>query len=98
MAESNCMDRRTFLRLGGLTLVISSVSPKLVTALGDPRLERLRGAQATGKTLVYIFQRFGADGLNIAIPTEASEYALYKSYRPTLGIGSSAADPVLTGQ
>lgn len=98
MAENSCMDRRTFLRLGGLTLVISSVSPKLVSALGDPRLERLRGAQATGKTLVYIFQRFGCDGLNITIPTDAAEYALYKSYRPTLGIGTSATDPLLTAQ
>src|SRR5262249_37784715 len=40
----------------------------------------------TGRTLVYVFQRFGADGLNTVIPIEPAEHAVYRSYRPTLGI------------
>ena len=81
MGDCNCMDRRDFLKLGGMTLVISAIDPGLVRAIGDPRLERLRTTAGSGKTFIFIFQRFGADGLNTVIPIEAGEYATYSGYR-----------------
>ena len=44
-------------------------------------------AAATGnKKLVVLNLHGGNDGLNLAIPTEASQYALYQGYRPTIHI------------
>lgn len=88
-----CPDRRRFLRAGGLTLLVSAVAPALARAVGRPGLARARTLAASGKTLVYVFQRFGADGLNTVVPTESGEYATYRGFRPTLYVDSS--DPKL---
>jgi len=95
MGCKNC-DRRSFLKLGGMTLVLSAVNPSFLRAANDPRLERYRnlGSMAAGKTFIHIWQRGGKDGLNAVIPTEAGEYSIYQGYRPNLQI----AMPDLTGQ
>ena len=70
--------RRIFLRDGGLAVVgLSMVPGFLVRTLeaAQPRNSR--------KTLVIIFQRGGADGLNMVVPF--SEAAYYE-YRPSLAV------------
>lgn len=50
-------------------------------------LTRNAHAAVTGnKKLVVLNLHGGNDGLNLAIPTEASQYALYQGYRPTIHI------------
>ena len=85
MDPCRCLSRRDFLRLGGFTVVLSAVNPSFAGPL-DPGLERLRSASGTGKTLIYLFQRFGADGLNTVVPINPSEYTLYRGYRPVLAV------------
>jgi uncharacterized protein (DUF1501 family) len=91
MADCTCIDRRSFLKLGGMTLVISAVDPSFARA--DGRLRGLSQNTPSGRTFVYVFQRFGADGLNIVVPTEAGEYATYQSYRPTLAVPMASLTP-----
>ena len=81
-----CRDRRDFLKLGGLSLVVSAIDPALLEA--NPALERVRtpGVRATGKTFIHVWLRGGQDGLNVTVPIEAGEYALYQSYRPNLQV------------
>ena len=86
MDAGDRVNRRTFLKFGGMTLVVSAIDPGFARAVGHPGLERLRHAAPSGKTLIYIFQRFGCDGLNVAVPIEAGEYATYQKYRPSLQI------------
>jgi len=93
MSDCNSCDRRSFLKLGGLTLILSAINPKFIDASGDPRLERYRGLQATNKTLIHIWLRGGQDGLNVTVPTETGEYALYQSYRSTLAIPMANLTP-----
>ena len=83
------MSRRRFLEIGGLSVAISAVDPRLSRAVGAPEVAGGGRTGKRGKTLVYVFQRFGADGLNIVIPMEKGEHALYKSYRPNLAIDRS---------
>jgi uncharacterized protein (DUF1501 family) len=70
--------RRVFLRDGSLAVVGLSMVPGFLA-------RTLRAAQPTGtrKTLVVIFQRGGADGLNMVVPF--GERAYY-DYRPSLAI------------
>jgi uncharacterized protein (DUF1501 family) len=75
--------RRVFLRDGSLAVIgLSTVPGFLVRTLaqGLPANNR--------KTLVVIFQRGGADGLNIVVPF--SEAAYYE-YRPTLAVAAPGA-------
>ena len=83
--DSSAMNRRAFLRLGGLGLVVSAVDPTVARAAGAAA-ERLATTGGSGQILVYVFMRFGADGLNIVVPTEDGEYTTYKGYRPTLAV------------
>lgn len=92
MSECDCTDRRRFLRFAGLSVVVSAIDPTFLRAAADPRLERIRGVSASGKTLVYVFMRGGTDGLNLMVPTESSEYALYRSYRPTIALDRNHPD------
>ena len=80
------MDRREFLKAGGLTalaLGLSAFSPLGLTRriLADP-------AQGT-KKLIFIFQRGGNDGVNTLIPRGDPDYNL--TTRPTLFIGEDDA-------
>lgn len=93
MSDCNCNDRRSFLKLGGMTLVLSALNPDFIKAAGDPRLERYRGLQASNKTFIHIWLRGGQDGLHVTVPTEAGEYALYQSYRPTLAVPMASLSP-----
>lgn len=103
------LNRRVFLQLSGLSLaftVADSAAARALAATG-PRRARLpeRGEvpvaldQLSTPTLVTVFLRGGADGLNIAVPTEAGDHGLYLSYRPTIGVTipqMSAAGTLLT--
>ncbi len=89
-----CSSRRSFLKMSGVTVVISALSPKFLSAAGDPRLERYRGLRrkSSHKTMINVWLRGGQDGLNVVVPTEpTTEYPLYQSYRP--GIGVDKNDP-----
>lgn len=92
------LNRRMFLQMTGMSMAFTLASPALARLYEDPQrsedrlrsvLRKARGQQQT-KTLLLIFLRGGADGLNITIPTETNEFATYQSYRPTLGVQSSA--------
>ena len=77
--------RRVFIRQGGLAAVGLSMVPGFLcrTVLAaQPRNRQ--------KTLVVIFQRGGADGLNIVVPF--GEKAYYQ-YRPTIAIPAPGKDP-----
>lgn len=43
-------------------------------------------AATSGKKLVVLTLMGGNDGLNLAIPTDSAQYALYESYRPNIKI------------
>ena len=90
-------DRRSFLKLGGMTLLLSAVNPSLARASRSERLRTLGERSPSGKRLVYIFLRFGQDGLNTLVPYEAGEHATYMSYRPQLGIPRNLLDPYVVG-
>ncbi len=92
------MDRRVFVKSGGLALVTMGLSPSFLrrTAFGM----ELRSAPK-GKTLICLFQRGAADALNIVVPHgEKAYYAMRPSIaipRPAgmgrqLGAGGSAID------
>jgi uncharacterized protein (DUF1501 family) len=92
------MDRRVFVKSGGLALVTMGLSPSFLrrTAFGM----ELMSAQK-GKTLICLFQRGAADALNVVVPHgEKAYYALRPSIaipRPAglgrqLGSGASAID------
>ena len=55
MADCKCNDRRSFLKMGGVGLVISAINPKLVAAARDRRLEPLRELRGSSvhKTFVH---------------------------------------------
>jgi len=74
------MERRAFVKSGALALVTMGLSPSFLrrTAFGMPTT-----AVARGKTLVCLFQRGAADGLNIIVPH--GEEAYY-SLRPTIAV------------
>jgi uncharacterized protein (DUF1501 family) len=71
--------RRVFLRDGSLAVVGLSMVPGFLA-----RTLHAAGPMATRKTLVILFQRGGADGLNMVIPF--GEPAYY-DYRPSIAIG-----------
>ncbi len=70
--------RRVFLKDGGLAVVGLSMVPGFLA-----RTLAAAGPSATRKTLVVIFQRGGADGLNMVVPFGESAYY---DYRPSLAI------------
>lgn len=72
------LPRRVFLRDGGLAVVgLSMVPGFLVRTLASALPANSR------KTLVVIFQRGGADGLNIVVPFGETSYY---EYRPTIAV------------
>lgn len=74
------MERRTFVKSGALALVTLGLSPSFLRRMAFGM--ELRNTPK-GKTLVCLFQRGAADGLNIVVPHgEAAYYAL----RPTIAI------------
>lgn len=78
------LTRRFFLKSTGALAAYLGVSP-LVLAAGRTS-SRLAPVQVTrGKTLVVIFLRGGADGLNLVIPFGDPHY---KGLRPGIGIGA----------
>lgn len=93
------MNRRNFLQLGGLSLALS-MAPGAKAARrwsGPQRRDRLdprpgTRAQTDTPTLVFVFERGGADGLNQVIPLESGEHATYRSYRPTIGVDVADID------
>ena len=89
----HCRERRDFLKLGGLTVAISAIDPTLLRASPRLRLAQHPNLRPTGKTLVHIWLRGGQDGLNVSVPTEAGEYAIYQSYRPGLQIPMAQLTP-----
>jgi uncharacterized protein (DUF1501 family) len=91
------LNRRLFLQLGGMSLALTVADSALARGLAESRLRRtslpkpqppsmLPQDQLSTPTLITIFLRGGADGLNIAVPTEAGDHATYLSYRPNLGV------------
>ena len=92
------MDRRVFVKSGGLALVTMGLSPSFLrrTAFGMEL-----ASAPKGKTLICLFQRGAADALNVVVPHgEKAYYDLRPSIaipRPvglgrTLGSGESAID------
>ena len=78
------MNRRVFLKAGGLSLVTLGLTPSFLrrTALA---MELPRAAR--GKTLIVLFQRGAADALNVVVPFGDAHYY---AARPQLAIGSPA--------
>lgn len=68
------MNRRNFLKTGTGAIIGSAAA-----SLGLPAL-----AQSSGKTLIVIFQRGGADGLSMIVPWGDDRYY---NLRPNIGIG-----------
>lgn len=88
------LNRRLFLKLGGMSLALGVADPALARRLGTERRlpdhalgrgPRPRDQRST-PTLVTIFLRGGADGLNMLPPSESTQHDLYRGYRPTLGV------------
>jgi uncharacterized protein (DUF1501 family) len=103
------LNRRVFLQLSGMSLALTLADSAAARALTHERRTRLPQTgpgpspmpldQLATPLLVTVFLRGGADGLNIAVPTEAGEHATYLSYRPTIGVTMpqmSAAGTLLT--
>src|SRR6476619_8189791 len=86
------MDRRVFVKSGGLALVTMGLSPTFLrrTAFGMDLTSAPKG-----KTLICLFQRGAADALNVVVPHgETAYYDLRPSIaigRPTLAAGQSGA-------
>jgi uncharacterized protein (DUF1501 family) len=78
------ISRRVFLKSGALSLVTIGLSPSFLrrTAFG---MELPRAAK--GKTLIVLFQRGAADGLNVVVPFGD---AAYYAARPQLAVASAA--------
>ncbi len=71
--------RRTFLK------GVGAVSASMLM----PMSFSMRSAHAAvpgNKKLIVLNMHGGNDGLNLAIPTEANQYALYQGYRPNISI------------
>ena len=74
------MDRRVFVKSGALSLVTLGLSPSFLRRMAFGMELR---KTPKGKTLVCLFQRGAADGLNVLVPHgEAAYYQL----RPTIAI------------
>ena len=79
------MNRRAFMKSGALALVTVGLSPSFLrrTVFAGELLSgnALKGGR--GKTLICLFQRGAADGLNVLVPHgDASYYA----HRPAIAI------------
>ena len=70
-------DRRTFLQMGALATGALGWSGQLAAH------DRRSSSRRTPKVTVVVFQRGGADHLNLYAPTGDPNYALW---RPTIGI------------
>ncbi|MCM3900091.1 MAG: DUF1501 domain-containing protein [Pyrinomonadaceae bacterium] len=79
------MNRRFFLRSGGIALASVGVSLSAPSFLERALAAQTRDRRAGGrrKTLIAIFQRFGVDGLNMVVPH--GERAYY-DLRPSIAI------------
>jgi len=77
------MDRRVFVKSGGLALMTMGLSPSFLrrTAFGMDLT-----AVPKGKTLICLFQRGAADALNVVVPH--GEKAYY-SLRPSIATGGA---------
>jgi len=85
--EKPMTSRRIFLKDGGLAVLGLSMVPGFVyrTAMAaKPTLGRK-------KTLVTIFQRGGADGLNLVVPFGEKDYY---TYRPSIAIPAPSSDRI----
>jgi len=81
------LNRRFFLQSSGLLAAYIGVSP--MEAIANAGLVASRkGKTAKGKTLVVIFLRGGADGLNLVVPFGDPHY---RKLRPSLAIGAPGA-------
>jgi uncharacterized protein (DUF1501 family) len=76
--------RRIFLRDGSLAVIGLSMVPRFMV-----RTLAAAAPANTRKTLVVIFQRGGADGLNIVVPFGDKAYY---DHRPTLGVPQPGKD------
>jgi uncharacterized protein (DUF1501 family) len=72
--------RRVFMKGGAMAVVGTAAVPSFLTR---SVLAQVTSAQAQGKTLVVIFQRGAADGLNIVVPHAERNYY---QVRPTIAI------------
>ena len=80
------LTRRYFLQTTGVLAAYMGIAPMdLLAAARVPGLQVRRVAK--GKTLVVVFLRGGADGLNLVVPFK-DKY--YKRLRPTLAVGAPA--------
>jgi uncharacterized protein (DUF1501 family) len=101
------LNRRVFLQLSGMSLALTVADGAAARNLARERRrapeprgpQPLPMDQLSTPTLVTVFLRGGADGLNVAVPTEGGEHATYLTYRPTIGVTMaqmSAAGTLLT--
>src|SRR5271170_6691845 len=74
------LTRRAFMKGGAMAVVGASAVPAFLTR---SVLAQATTAQAQGKTLVVIFQRGAADGLNIVVPYREKTYY---ELRPSIAI------------
>ena len=79
---SGNMDRRVFVKAGGLALVSLGLDPIFLTRAAYA-VQRAGGPAGSKKTLVCIFQRGAVDGLNMIVPHGDSFY--YRE-RPRIAI------------
>jgi uncharacterized protein (DUF1501 family) len=90
------IDRRKFLQLSGLSLAALGMRGEALARRMETSPRRLPRDlpapaprvldQLSTKTVLMVFLRGGADGLNHVVPTESGEYATYLSYRPGLAV------------
>ncbi|HVT01999.1 MAG TPA: DUF1501 domain-containing protein [Thermoanaerobaculia bacterium] len=78
------MNRRIFLKSGGLALVASGLLPGVFVRMAAA------GATRGRKTLVVVFQRGAVDGLNVVVPYGESDY--YR-LRPNIAIPRPGTGP-----
>jgi uncharacterized protein (DUF1501 family) len=79
------MDRRVFMKSGAMALVTMGLSPSFLrrATYGAELLDGAAARGGRGKTLICLFQRGAADGLNVLVPH--GEQAYYRS-RPTIAV------------
>src|SRR5207253_244028 len=80
---SDMSTRRIFLRNSGIVMAGMGAVPSWLA-----RAAALDGDKKKRKTLVAIFMRGAADGLNIVVPFGDKQY---QKLRPTVGVGAPVA-------
>ncbi|MEM7247510.1 MAG: DUF1501 domain-containing protein [Acidobacteriota bacterium] len=107
MDRDRFLNRRAFLQLGGMSLAMTLADSSVARdRFNAGRGERTPGRRFLGDTpteqldtptLVLIFLRGGADGLNQTIPTNSEDFLQYNMFRPNLSPYATQMDVDMAG-